>query len=346
MRIFLYELITGGGMLGGDEPPAASLLREGRAMIAAITEDFSAIEGVTPITMRDARLESFGPASGETHRVERIEQHDQMFSHLAAASDWTLVIAPEISGRLLDCCERVLAVGGQLLGPSTSIVEIASNKHRTAEQLFRAGLRVPEGRAVAPGDLNLAALRGPHVLKPCDGAGSQGIRTLHPGRGEVSVRVPSRLERLIEGQPVSVSLLCGPGGHLTLPPCRQHLSSDGTFAYLGGSLPLEPNLARRAARLAERAIRALGDVIGYVGVDIILTDDGDQDGDHDGGDAVIEINPRLTTSYVGLRAATDDNLAAAMLQVAEGQTPALSFRAEPLEFTAGGEVSLGRVAGR
>ncbi len=57
-----------------------------------------------------------------------------------------------------------------------------------------------------------------------------------------------------------------------------------------------------------------------------------------GDDVVIEINPRLTTSYVGLRAATRDNLAAAMLNVAEGRTPELMFAIERLEFTSDGKV--------
>ena len=334
MRIFLYEFITGGGMFGSDEPLTSSLLREGRAMIAALAEDFAAIEGVTAITMRDARLEEFAPLPVESHRVDRVAQHGEVFRHLAATSDWTIIIAPEISGRLLDCCETVVAVGGRLLGPRASIVEVASDKHLTAEHLHEGGLRVPEGRAVEPGNLDTRTLREPHLLKPRDGAGSQGLRTLHPSQpgqpaSTIRVEVPSRMERLIEGQAVSVALLCGPAGHLTLPPCRQRLSNDGTFCYLGGSLPLEPDLARRAERLAERAIATFSEVLGYVGVDLILSDEED-------GDVVIEINPRLTTSYVGLRAATDDNLAEAMWQVALGQTPALSFRAEPLEFTADG----------
>ena len=47
---------------------------------------------------------------------------------------------------------------------------------------------------------------------------------------------------------------------------------------------------------------------GYVGVDVVLG--------NDGRDWAIEINPRLTTSYVGLRALAGFNLAEAMLAVA------------------------------
>jgi hypothetical protein len=73
---------------------------------------------------------------------------------------------------------------------------------------------------------------------------------------------------------------------------------------------------------------------GYVGVDLVLGRD-----PHGGEDAVIEINPRLTTSYVGLRAATEGNLAEAMYQQSRGKDAAISFDPRPLEFDAEGNVS-------
>jgi predicted ATP-grasp superfamily ATP-dependent carboligase len=56
-------------------------------------------------------------------------------------------------------------------------------------------------------------------------------------------------------------------------------------------------------------------------------------------DRIIEINPRLTTSYVGLRAAVEQNLAAIMLELAAGRRPRVTYRPEAiaggLEFDAG-----------
>ena len=60
--------------------------------------------------------------------------------------------------------------------------------------------------------------------------------------------------------------------------------------------------------------------------------------DDGSGDYVIEINPRLTTSYVGLRALARTNLAAAMLAVVAGQSANLCFGTEQVEFTADGTV--------
>ena len=64
------------------------------------------------------------------------------------------------------------------------------------------------------------------------------------------------------------------------------------------------------------------------GVDMILGTDS-----FGSGDFVVEINPRLTTSYLGLRAACRDNLASAMLSAANGDNVTLSFSEENIAFS-------------
>lgn len=49
-------------------------------------------------------------------------------------------------------------------------------------------------------------------------------------------------------------------------------------------------------------------------------------------DVVIEINPRLTTSYLGLRKACEQNLAEVMLKWAAGEIIELTWRPQTIEF--------------
>ncbi len=346
MQVFIYEYVSSGGFLHDAEgSPPACLLREGVAMIDALAADFAAIQHLQVSILRDARWSGrYAPAAADRgplrcYPVRTPGEESEHFDRLAAQSDWAVVIAPELAGRLLDRCRRVVALGGRLLGPEPPLVEVASDKQRTAEHLAAAGVAVPVGITLQPGDSLPADFDYPAVLKPRWGAGSQGVRRIDrlPAEGGPSVEIacPSRLERYCPGLPASVAFLCGPAGRFALIPCRQRLSDDGRFEYLGGCLPLERALARRAVRLARAAVETLPEPTGYLGIDLVL-------GRDPGGaeDAVIEINPRLTTSYVGLRAAVAEgvNLAAAMLDVRLGRQPRLSFRPLGIQFDPDGRI--------
>ena len=167
-----------------------------------------------------------------------------------------------------------------------------------------------------------ATLRDAQVLK-------RSITQRRRGRGEGEAK-QYRLEQFCPGLSASVAVLCGPVGNTALQPCEQRLDLK-TFEYLGGNTPISEEHAKRAKSLALAAIEAMPPTTGYVGVDLVLGDrnDGSQD-------VVIEINPRLTTSYVGLRQACRQNLAQAMLDVACGRPVDLSFGAERVEFRGDG----------
>jgi predicted ATP-grasp superfamily ATP-dependent carboligase len=88
--------------------------------------------------------------------------------------------------------------------------------------------------------------------------------------------------------------------------CRDAGPGRRVLAYDGGELPADEHHSMRAIALARRAVAAVPGLRGFVGVDVVL-------GDGPRDDVVIEINPRLTMSYVALRRLCIDNLAAALV---------------------------------
>ena len=338
MLVFVYEFITGGGLLAaGAARLQSSLAREGAAMATALAADFAELPRTSAGVLRDFRAKTSAPLADQIVEVRTAAEHDAAFERLAARADWSVVIAPEIGGRLSAACRHVEKVGGRLLGPPPAVCELAGDKQATAEHLAAAGVSTPRGRLFCPGESPPADQRFPAIVKPRDGAGSQGVRLVddHEELRQIGRRIkePHRFETYCPGTPVSVACLCGPEVCVPLAPCRQFLSDDGCFRYLGGSLPLPDHWARRATQLATRAVATFHALLGYLSVDIILGDDPDGR-----DDVVIEINPRMTTSYVGLRAAAEGNLAAAMLEAAARRLPTLSFRREPLRFDPDGNV--------
>lgn len=340
MRVFLFEFVSGGGWWKVDpmgRPPGA-LLREGKTMLAALASDFVAIDGCEVIYLQDRRLRN--KVVVPRAEVVLIEEPVDLFRALeqqARECDYGVIIAPEFNQHLYDWCAKWRLLGGKLLGPSADFIRIASSKCATAEHLAKAGIRVPSGVGLGwpeplPEDFPL-----PAVLKPDDGVGSQGILYVaEPEDGAIRRRMNTpewRLEEYRPGMPVSVGLLSGPRGAVALPACLQWLAKDGTFSYRGGMVPLDPALNDRAQRLARAVASAMPPAEGYFGVDMVLGDavDGSED-------FVIEVNPRLTTSYVGLRAIAKSNLAEAMLNVASGEECDLSFDSRRVQFTPDGQV--------
>jgi predicted ATP-grasp superfamily ATP-dependent carboligase len=175
------------------------------------------------------------------------------------------------------------------------------------------------------------------VWKPRNGAGSTATFRLDSAldvpRAKAQRSIEGHegamiLQECVAGMAASVAFLCGPGGNVPLVPARQLLSRDGRFKYLGGELPIEPALAKRAVAIGQRAVDCVPGLLGFIGVDLVLGDSADGSRDH-----AIEINPRLTTSYVGLRELAGFNLAGVMLAIADGKSPGqLEWKANPIRF--------------
>jgi tyramine---L-glutamate ligase len=335
MHFFVYEWTTGGGMV--DEPGSlpASLVREGTTMIESLATDLARIDGAHVTVLREPRVLRLVLPRCEIIDVQSAVSQRDEFERLAASADGMIVIAPEFDGILFKAARLAVACGGKLLSPAPEFVRIAGDKHETCRRLAAAGVRVPQGVVLEPDTKLPVDFEYPAVLKPVDGAGSQDTQLVVGPHDEPRPYAwPRRLEPFIPGLAASVAFLCGPNGQIPLPPCKQRISSDGRLRYLGGELPLAPGLTERAMALGKQALGALPATRGYVGIDLVLGRD-----PHGAEDFVIEVNPRLTTSYVGLRAAAQVNLANAMVRVAAGELPEIVFSPRPLEFDVDGNVS-------
>ena len=256
MRVFVYEFVTGGGLLSspGSAQPTKSLLREGLAMVLALADDFAAILDCEVVLLRDHRLGDFAARHEfQTVEIDSSAGERQAFCEQAATADWTVVIAPEGDGHLLHRACLVEESHGRLLSPTPEIIALGSDKQATATHFARHGLSTPKGKLLTidspPGDL-----RFPIVLKPVDGAGSMGLqRVRRPEPLVVAEDSEVRIEEYHSGTSASVAVLRGPNAILVLPSCEQRLADEDSFKYLGGKVPLEEPLRMRAESLARSA---------------------------------------------------------------------------------------------
>jgi predicted ATP-grasp superfamily ATP-dependent carboligase len=226
-------------------------------------------------------------------------------------------------------------LGGQLLSPDSRFVELTTSKCDTTRHLGSAGVRVPPTFFCDDPSKDSIDLDPPLVVKPNDGAGSIGVQYLERAIDASTWLGGSKaicVQTYCPGRPASVSVLCGQHQSVLLPACWQHLHPP-RFEYLGGSVIEDFAFAERAAQLARAVVNALPKTRGLIGVDLVLGDQVDGSADY-----VIEVNPRLTTSYIGLRCLSDQNLAQGMLSASNGDEIAMSFRPDRIEFSASGSV--------
>ena len=301
MKIVLYEWCCSGG-LAAEPAPAdhASLAAEGRMMLEALAADAARDPAIDVTVLVDATRAMQVPAAARTLSVE---SGAEIAALVAAAcdADWTVIVAPESDGILAARVAAARSAGARVLAPPDAFIAIASDKQRTIDALAAAGVPVPAGRSLAAGEPVPVGFHLPAVRKSRDGAGGDGLEIIR--RHDVAAATQAmRLEAYAPGMPVGVSCLCGPAGIDVLPPMRQRFSAGDCLRYQGSDLLVDEALVSRAESLARRAVVAVTRAAaaesrprGWVGVDMILgqRDDG-------GDDRVLEVNPRLTTSFVWL----------------------------------------------
>ncbi len=264
-------------------------------MRRAIAADFACLPGepVRVIVTSDARL----PDDPGPWTIARIAAGDdpRRLRDLARTADSTVLIAPETSGILASLTRDFERAGANLLGSTADAVELAADKSRLATRLRELSIDTPPTRTIVPGAGLPQDAEYPAVLKPIDGAGSMDTfyladeRSLPACTREMPVAV---LQPFVPGTPMSASFLVGQEGRSwPIGVGTQRMAiRNGRFEYRGGTMPAP---CRDALPQLKPAVDAIAGLRGFVGVDFIWNA-------AERHATILEINPRPTTSYVGL----------------------------------------------
>ena len=321
MNLLIFEYVSGGGY--ANQKISASILSEGYGMLRSLISDCKAA-GHNVTTLLDSRLKEFNPPNEADQIVSVSSPHElsTKLKELSSVADAVYVIAPE-SGQVLEKLVHTIEVsGGTSLNCEIDAIERVSNKMTAYETIKKRGLKVPETVLLDIHEKTenirrlIKELGYPLVIKPLDGVSCSGLSLVKDENkiaGAVkkvareSISKHFITQKLIRGKAASACVISTGDKALSVTLNSQLVtlaSPDEESGYYGGVVPLDHSLEKEALKAAERVVEGIEGLKGYVGVDIILSKE---------GPVVMEVNPRLTTSYVGLKRVANFNPAQAIV---------------------------------
>ena len=334
MKILVFEYITGGGFNKQELPD--SLASEGRLMLQALLDNLrSYIEGngITVIVMLDSRVNgSINTAGVDTVIINPEQNSLEEFARSALHCDAVWPIAPEFDGILQTLCQTVELSGKTLLTSPAGAVAVTGNKFNTYQHLRQHHIATVPTRMFTGtegvnesdtpcfaqelallGYTNPACKNGQCLVKPVDGAGCadsyiltdlQDFEKIHSGKGHYVIQPH------IEGKKTSLSCLFKQGSGWLLCVNLQQFDIINRQYQLSKIIVNHQSDLSIYQDLVDNIANALPELWGYAGIDLIETPE---------LLLVLEINPRLTTSFVGINAALGINVAENVLQLLEGK---------------------------
>lgn len=341
MNLFLLEYITAGGF--NTQVLPSNLLPEALAMRDAVLADFHAF-GVNIITTHDARLHPSalcGNSLAMTHTMEPTVLWQQLLNECDAA----LIIAPETDDILCRMTALIDDADVLNLGCHYDAVALTSDKYATFKHLDAQHiLTIPTYLTHDTQAIDAQPVRDAYIIKPIDGAGCEDtwhFASLIEAKAWIATKKDDTkfiCQPYIVGEAASFTMLCKTGRASVLSCNTQNIhmqqqvdNPHRQLKYAGGVVNAKQNLYDLFTALANNIAHNITGLNGIVGVDVIVQYSltGEVTSIY-----VVEINPRITTSYVGLHASLSINPAQLLLDTMldDGVIAQSTLSASPIEI--------------
>ncbi len=308
MKLLVVEFVTAGGLL--TVPASESLYHEGKMMLEALLSGLNQVSSVEISVLLSEQSQNIKLPEG-SHRV-LVEKPNQFYQILQTAikqCDYFLPIAPEQDEALVKLAELSELLGKPSLLSSPAAIRLFSDKQKTVNFLNSIIDCVVKSCLL---DDFKEQFPPPWVVKPIDGAGCEQCFFITDASELAAFRLRYKnnfvIQPFIAGRALSLSCLFKSGKAWLLCCNRQTVEiREGKFQLTGCEVNIAHNNKQRYQQLIDKIAVAMPGLWGYVGIDFIEQDDGKL--------FVLEINPRLTTSYVGISQALGVNMAEQLVQL-------------------------------
>jgi predicted ATP-grasp superfamily ATP-dependent carboligase len=304
-KLFVCEFITAGGLNHVDLPE--SLVREGLVMRDALLCDLSELP-YEIITTIDARLNKPEFVS-EAIVIHQNDDVWKIWDQQILSADAVWIIAPETDDLLKKLTRLAVMHQKPIFGCGLVSIEITSSKNSTFQFLQNVGIdTIPTYRIK-----NWTKGEGAWLAKPDDGAGCvdtvffENAEDLANWIGSHHKESSHVIQPYLSGKTASISCVMDHGKAYVLSCNSQLISFENhQLKFNGCELNGMKTHLDAFESVATKVAQSLPDLAGYVGIDVLVYGE---------KVIVIEINPRLTTSYVGMARAIGVNPAELIINV-------------------------------
>jgi predicted ATP-grasp superfamily ATP-dependent carboligase len=314
MKILVFEYITGGGFNKQNLPEA--LLAEGCLMLQALLDDLRRYaelgHELEVRVMLDERIKTLINTSGmQAVFISREQNTTDEFTRLAQHCDAIWPIAPEFDGLLQGLCQSVTNLNKLLLTSPAQAVAITGDKWLSYQHLKQHHIATVPTRLFT-GVEQYDQQQGKHsawVVKPLDGVACLDSYILTDRQDFIAMQARTGhylIQPQLAGQTISLSCLFKQGRGWLLCANQQQFSISKQQYHLTEIMVNYTDQLAAYRILVDAIALALPELWGYVGIDLIETPEQTW---------VLEINPRLTTSFVGIYKALGLNVVEAIMQL-------------------------------
>lgn len=241
--------------------------------------------------------------------VKDYEDYLRILEKHVSLVDYVILIAPP-----KELIELAKIVKDKILGPTYDCIQLFSNKKKTFLFLKEHGVLVP--KTVFLGKESTINVQYPVIIKPIDMAGSAGI-TLVKSHEQLKYAINYAFQNTFSNEVAIQEYLVGIHASIsTISNGREIIfltnniqliktNNKGHLKYYGGITPLKnKDLYEKSMDLAYKIVKSCKCLKGYFGLDLVWVN---------WKPYVIEVNPRLTTSFLGLAEIFGANLGKLML---------------------------------
>jgi predicted ATP-grasp superfamily ATP-dependent carboligase len=336
MKITVLEYLCCGGLVGlpvstetegSSDSQMRALLCEGLEMWNAVVLDLVAC-GCNVTSVIDPHVRQWIEKDDNPLTDEKVNLTDfdsahsleENWSQASLGADRVVVIAPEIDDILVNVIKHLRSKKFVVVAPSQHFLRVASDKWQTFQAL---GEHIQQPNTwlacdIDPYDSGVSPPELGFVLKPRDGAGGGGCQRVESQdqlkKAIDNLENPAQwiVQEWRDGRHCSVAMLVDEYGTCrVLGATEQLLRFDETgFHYLGARGPLAKHEIHGIENWCQQVLALIPGAFGWIGIDYIATESNDLESQeivptnlsrsemYCSTRTLIEINPRLTTSYL------------------------------------------------